>query len=168
MGIRIIIVLFQPVLSSLKDFMTLLISYFEWHKKIQPYAYTTQIKVLDIIKQGSLFLTTKLLYNMPFKNISYHRRAYLTWPYRILFNIITTSIFPPSSLLKYLGISINPCPPIGISAWAKVFYKSILLIFKPRIHYKMNTILTVYHCNTGKYVLKGSWYSLFFKYFHTQ
>ena len=134
MGISKRIVLFQPVLSSLKYFMNLLISYLGCYKNIHPYSYTTQITILDIIKQGSIFLTTNLQYSKNFQNFSYHKHAYLTWPCRILFNIITTSKFPPYSLLKYPGISINTCYPLGISAWSKVFLNSILWLFKPRIH----------------------------------
>ena len=160
--------LFQPVSSSLKYFMDLLIKYLGCHKKIHPYTYTTQTEVLDIIKQGSTYLTKKLQSNKTFQNFSYHRSAYLTWPYRILFNITTTSNCPPSLLLKCLGILIKVCYPLGKSSWAMVFLKSILWLFKPRIHYKINTILTVDHCTTGEYVLKGSWYSLFFRYYHTK
>ena len=110
MKTRTIIVLFQPFSSSLKDFMTLLISYFECYQKVQPYTYTTQITVLYIINQGIIFLTTKILSNKKFQNFSYHRRAYSTLPYRILFIILTTSKFPPYSLLIYLVISIRHVP----------------------------------------------------------
>ena len=155
MGISTRIVLFQPVSYSLKYFTNWLISYYVLHQKIHPYTYTTQITILDIIKQGSIFLTTNLKSNKTFQNFTYHKHAYLTWTYRIIFNIITTSKFPPYSLLKYLGIPINTCYPLGISAWSQVFLKSILWLFKPRIHYKINTIFTVYHCTTGKYIFKG-------------
>ena len=101
----------------------------------------------------------KYVSNKPFHNLSYQRHAALAWPYRLLFKLRTTSHCPPS-LLKSLGSSKKTGSPLGISDRAKEFVKSILWLCKPRIHYKINTKLTVAHWNTVEYEFRGSGYSI--------
>ena len=111
-------------------------------------------------RQGSNLLITKPHSNKPFCNFLYHMRAALAWPYRLLFNLRTTSSCPPS-LLKYLGNSMKTGSPLGISALKKEFVKSILWLCKPRIHYKININFTVSHWTTGEYEFRGLGYNRF-------
>ena len=67
---------------------------------------------------------------------------------------MTTSCCPPS-LLKSLGSSMKTGSPLGISAWAKAFVKSILRLCKPIIHWKININLTLAHWTTGEYEFRG-------------
>ena len=57
-------------------------------------------------QHGSIFLTTQFQSNKSFHNFSYHRHAASYQPYRILFNLITTS-HCPTSLLKYMGVQLK-------------------------------------------------------------
>ena len=66
----------------------------------------------------------------------------------------TSSHFPPS-ILKSLGSSMNNGSPLGIYAWLKAFMKSIIWLYKPRIHCKININLTVAHWTTGEYEFWG-------------
>ena len=103
---------------------------------------------------GSQLLITKPRSNKPFQSFSYHMCAALSWSYRLFFHLRTTSCCPPS-LMKSLGSSMKTGSPLGISAWAKAFVKSILWLWKPRIHCKININLTVAHWTTGEYEFRG-------------
>ena len=102
----------------------------------------------------------KLSAKKPLRNFSYQRRAASALPYRIFFNIRTTS-HCHQSLLKYLGSSMKTGSLLGIYAWAKAFVESMLWLCKPIIHWKININLTVSHYITGEYKFRGSGYSLF-------
>ena len=121
-----------------------------------------QNTVLDMKIQGSTLITTKPLSTKPFSKFSYQRCAAWAWPYRLLFNLMTTSHCPPS-LLKSLVISIRTGSPLGISAWSNSFVKSILWLYKPRIHCKININITIDHWTTGEYESRVSGDSLFWK-----
>ena len=60
-----------------------------------------------------------------------------------------------SITIEFLGSSIKTGSPLGISAWAKAFVKSILWLCKPRIHCQININLTVAHWTTGEYEFRG-------------
>ena len=111
--------------SSLKDFITLSISDCERHQKRQSSTYITHITVLDTSRQRSDFLIKNhgiTTYLETVHNIGVRLRI----DHIGLFLIMRTKSHCPPSLLKCLGISIKIGSPLGISAWAKEFLKSIL------------------------------------------
>ena len=122
--------------------------------------YITQIQLFDMNRHGSTLITAKPKSNKLFNKISYQSRADLASPYRLLFNLRTTSCFFPS-LWKYLGSPTKTGSPIGRSTWANIFVKSILWLWKTRIHWKININLTMNHCTTEEYELKGLGDSIF-------
>ena len=117
--------------------------------------------------QVSTLLTTKPRSNKTFRIFSYQRHTDSAWPYSFLFNLITTSHWP-QSLLKYVGSSMKTGSPLGISSWENSFVKSILWIWKHRIHFKLNIYFTVAHWSTWKYEFRGSGDSLFWTFPLTQ
>ena len=118
-------------------------------------------------RQGTTLLITKPQYNKPFRNFSYHISAALAWPYRIFFNLITTSHCHPS-LLKSLGSSMKTGSPLVISVWSNAFLDSILWLCKPIIHFKINIGPAVAHCTTWEFSFRVSGYSLFWEFPLTQ
>ena len=145
--------------------MTLSISYCKCPQKRKFPSYTTQIIVLDLNRQLTTLLTTKTRSNKLFRKFSFQRCVASVWPYVIFFNLIKKSCYPPS-FLKYLKILMKTSSPLRMSAWEKSFLKSMILLYKPSIHYKIN--LTVAHCTSGEYELRGSLDSLVCTYPLTQ
>ena len=113
----------------------------------QSSTYTEKITVLDINRHESILLSTKLKSNKVFCNVSYQRCANSYWTYRIFFNLTTTSYLSPS-LFKYLVSSMNNVSPLGMYTWAKEFVKSIIWLWKTRIHCKININIAMAHCTT--------------------
>ena len=142
--------------------MILSISYFKHDEKGLSSTYTTQITVLDMDRHGYTLFASKLRCNKNNCNFSYQRCVYLDLTYRPFFNLRTTSHFP-LSLLKFVISSMKTGSPLVISAWAEVFFKSKLWLYEPWIHFKININLTIDHCTTEGYNLKGSGYNLFWK-----
>ena len=141
--------------SWFKDFIKLSVSYFKRSQNRKLSTYTTQITVLYMNRQEPTLLTTKLQYKKSFCNCPYQGSLDLYWPCRILFNLRATSHFPPS-LLKSLGSSMNNGSPIGTSAWENTFVNSIICLYKPIIHCKIDINFTLGHCTTGEYEFRGS------------
>ena len=86
---------------------------------------------------------------------SKNTRVMKLWIYHkgFSFTLTTTSHCPPS-LLNSLESSTNTGSTVGICVLEKPFLKSMLWLFKPIIHWKINMNLTVYHWTTVEYFLR--------------
>ena len=112
--------------------------------------YSMQINLFEMKRQVLASLFFKPLDSSPFFIFLYHSCGASNCPYIRLLVLSTTSL--TLTHVESVWITIQKHFPLGISTFKNPLYKSIDLLFIPKIHENINIILTVDHTTAGEYV----------------